>query len=105
MSALLNVPETATRDEIVQIKILVNHPMETGFRTGRDGALIPRDIIHALRCDYAGATVFEAELFPAVAANPFFAFYLRAVESGEVTLTWRDESGAEHSLSRPITVT
>src|SRR5690606_9971832 len=77
-TAMISVPETAARDEIVEVKILISHPMETGFRTGADGRRIPRDIVHSLRCIYNGEEVFRTEIFPAIAANPYFAFHLRA---------------------------
>ena len=105
MSALINVPETAARGNIIDIKVLLQHPMETGFRTGPDGKLVPRNIIHSLTCSYLGEEVFAAELFPAVTANPFFAFTLVADQTGEVTFAWVDEEGIEHTESRTLTVT
>lgn len=104
MRALLNVPDSAAAGEIVQVKVLIRHPMETGFRTGRDGRRVPRDIIHELVCDYDGAEVFRAELFPAVAANPFFSFHLRARRTGEVVVRWTDEQGTEHREARTLIV-
>jgi sulfur-oxidizing protein SoxZ len=105
MSAMVNVPETATPGEIVEIKILISHPMETGFRTGQDGKLVPRNIIHELRATYNGAEVYRVDLHPSIAANPFFAFHLRAERSGEVAIVWIDEAGAEHVETRTLTVT
>ena len=105
MSALINVPETAARGETVEIKILLQHPMETGFRTDRDGARIPRNIIHSLSCRYLGDEVFGVELFPAVTANPFFAFTLVADRTGAVEFLWVDEEGTEHREERLLTVT
>ncbi len=104
-TARISVPETAPRGEIVEVKILIAHPMETGFRTGADGRLVPRDIVHSLRCTYNGEEVFRAELFPAIAANPFFSFHFLADESGEVTLVWTDDGGQEFGETRAITVT
>lgn len=104
-TAMVSVPETAARGEIVEVKILISHPMETGFRPGADGRLIPRDIVHALACTYNGTEVFRAELFPAIAANPYFVFHFRAEESGEVALAWTDENGEEFGESRQIMVT
>lgn len=103
MSARMNVPETAQPGEVVEVKVLISHPMETGFRTGMDGRMVPRNIIRELRCVYDGNEVFRAALHPAVSANPFFAFHLRAGASGDVTLFWVDEAG-EHSESRHLTV-
>ena len=104
MVAMVNIPEAAAPGEIVDVKLLVQHPMETGFRTGRDGRLVPRNIIHSVRCLYEGEVVFQAELFPAVAANPFLAFKLRAGTSGEVRLVWTDENGDEYSEVRSLSV-
>ncbi|SFG39897.1 sulfur-oxidizing protein SoxZ [Palleronia marisminoris] len=104
MSALVNVPESAAPGEIVDIKVLLQHPMETGFRTGPDGKLVPRNIIHSLRCLYLGEEVFAAELFPAVTANPFFAFTLVAEMTGQVEILWVDDSEEEHRETRTLTV-
>jgi sulfur-oxidizing protein SoxZ len=104
MSALVNVPAKAKAGEVVEIKVLMRHPMETGFRTGRDGALVPRNIIREVRCLYDGREVLRAELHPAVTANPFFAFHLRAERSGEIALVWKDAEG-EHRAVRRIEVT
>lgn len=102
--ALINVPASAKKGEVIEIKVLIQHPMETGFRTGVDGKLIPRDIIQTFSCTYAGQEVFSAELFPAVAANPFFAFNTLAVESGELVFRWVDNGGKEESQTATIAV-
>jgi sulfur-oxidizing protein SoxZ len=104
-TAMINIPDTVARGEVFEIKILLQHPMETGFRPGADGRLIPRDIIREVACHYGGRQVFRADLFPAVAANPFLAFHLRATESGEIEIVWRDEQGGEFGQSVTLTVT
>jgi sulfur-oxidizing protein SoxZ len=101
---LINVPPTAKRGEIIEIKTLISHPMETGFRTGADGALVPRDIIRNFTCTYNGEEIFAAELFPAVAANPFFAFTAIARESGTLTFRWVDERGQIQEETATIVV-
>ena len=72
---LINFPPRAKRGEIIEIKTLIAHPMETGYRLDNTGAAIPRDIINRFVCTYNGEEVFRAELFPAIAANPFIAFF------------------------------
>lgn len=103
MSARMNVPDSARPGQVVEVKVLISHPMETGFRTDMDGKLVPRNIIREVRCVYDDRVVFRADLHPAISANPFFAFHLRARVSGDVTLFWIDEEG-EHSESLPLTV-
>jgi sulfur-oxidizing protein SoxZ len=102
--ALINVPAKARRGEIIEIKALVSHPMETGYRTGADGALVPRDIINRFVCTYNGEEIFSADLFPAVAANPFFSFTTVATESGLMAFRWFDDQGRAQLETAKITV-
>ena len=73
--ALINVPKQAKRGDVIEIKTLVSHPMETGYRRDTMGNAIPRDIINRFVCTYNGVEVFRADLFPAIAANPFLSFH------------------------------
>ena len=98
--ALINVPPRAKRGEIIEIKTLISHPMETGFRRTQLGALIPRDIIRRFVCTYNGDEVFRAELFPAISANPFIAFTTVATESGTLEFDWTGDNGYRRR-SRP----
>ena len=102
--ALISVPATAKRGQIIEIKTLVSHPMETGYRTGPDGALVPRDIIHRFTCTYNGEEIFSADLFPAIAANPFIAFTTVATESGVIAFRWFDDKGTSQVETVKITV-
>jgi sulfur-oxidizing protein SoxZ len=103
--ALINVPKTAARGEIIEVRALVAHPMETGYREGTNGKAIPRNIIKRFVCKYAGEEVFSAELFPAIAANPYIAFNTVATASGTITFEWIDELGGVQTASAEITVT
>ena len=103
-SALVNVPARARRGEIVEIKTLVSHPMETGHRRTQMGELITRDIIRAFVCTYNGTEVFRAELHPAISANPFFVFSTVATESGTVAFQWTGDNGFSVTESASITV-
>ena len=104
MAALVHVPARARRGEIVEIKALISHPMETGYRRSQVGAPIPRDIIRLFVCTYNGAEVFRAELHPAIAANPFFAFSTVATESGTISFQWTGDNGFSATESAPIVV-
>jgi sulfur-oxidizing protein SoxZ len=102
--ALINVPKTAARGEIIEIRALVAHPMETGYREGPNGTTIARNIIKRFVCKYAGEEIFAAELFPAIAANPYIAFSTVATTSGTITFEWIDDKGASQTASAEITV-
>jgi sulfur-oxidizing protein SoxZ len=103
-SALIGVPPRARRGEIVEIKTLISHPMETGHRRTNMGAAIPRDVIRLLVVDYDGVEVFRAELHPAVSANPFIAFSTVATESGTLTFRWTGDNGFAVTETAAITV-
>jgi sulfur-oxidizing protein SoxZ len=103
-STLINVPARAKRGEIVEIKTLVSHTMETGFRRTQLGAPIPRDIIRKFVCTYNGTEVFRAELHPAIAANPFIVFTTVAIESGTLAFHWTGDNGFSVTESAAIVV-
>ncbi len=103
-SALINVPERARRGEIIEIKTLIAHPMETGHRRSQVGARIPRDIIRLFVCTYNGAEVFRAELHPAIAANPFIVFSTVATASGTLVFQWTGDNGFAVRESAAIVV-
>ena len=102
--ALINVPAKAGRGEIIEIKVLIQHEMETGFRVGTNGNTIPRDIITDFVCKYNGEEIFRAELFPAIAANPFFAFSTIATKSGTLSFEWSGDNGFSATESAEIAV-
>lgn len=97
-------PDRASPGEVIEIKTLIRHRMESGFRRDSRGQLVPRDILTEFSCRYNGREVFRAELFPAVAANPYLAFFLVAGESGTLEFRWTDQHGEVFSDSRELTV-
>ena len=103
-NVLLSVPKTARRGEPVELKILISHPMETGYRRDEMGKAVPRHIIKDFVCTYNGEEVLRADLFPAIAANPFLSFWTTAQESGTIVMSWTDDRGASQSESAPIVV-
>lgn len=85
----------AKKGEIVEVKALVQHIMETGLRKNGKGEVIPRKILNKFTCTVAGKEVFSADFEPAVSANPYIQFKFRATESGPVVLTWFDDDGSK----------
>ena len=80
--------------DIVEVKALVSHIMETGQRKDPQGNTIPRKILNKFTCTVNGKEVFSADFEPAVSANPYIQFKFRATESGPVVLTWTDDDGS-----------
>lgn len=102
---LINAPTSARRGEVIEIRATIGHPMETGFRPGDDGKLLPRNIIRRFTCRYNGELVFSAELFSAVAANPYIAFHTVAADSGTLALTWEGDNGFTQTENINLAVT
>ena len=103
-SALINVPAKARRGAVIEIKTLISHVMENGFRHDNTGKPIPRDIITSLVCTYNGEEIFNATLHPAIAANPFFTFFTTAAESGTISFEWSGDNGFSATASADIAV-
>ena len=104
MTARIQVPRNAQRGEIVEVRIVIQHPMETGFRYDALGRRTPRNVIHTLVCRYAGVEVFRAEMGAGIAANPFLKFFVRAQESGTIECRWVDSENVTGSVGARVTV-
>ena len=103
--ALIHLPATAKRGEIIEIRALIAHPMETGYRPGADGRVVARDIIRRFSCRYNGEQVFGAELHQAISANPYLGFFTLATESGTLEFIWEGDNGFAHTEKVSLTVT
>jgi len=103
--AIVNFPATARRGDIIEIKAIVAHAMETGFRHTQLGARIPRDIITDFACTYNDELIFHAVFYPAIAANPYLTFTTLATESGTIACTWTGDNGYSLTESAAIIVT
>jgi sulfur-oxidizing protein SoxZ len=102
--ALIHMPATAKRGEVIEIRALIGHPMETGYRVGADGKLLARDIIRSFVCRYNGEQIFGAELHQAISANPYIAFFTQATESGTLEFKWDGDNGFTHTETMTLTV-
>lgn len=92
------------KGDIVTLKAIIAHPMETGYRRTEQGAVIARNIIRRFTCHYDGVEVFACDLFPAIAANPLIAFTTVATRTGPVTFTWTGDNGFHHAETATLTV-
>ena len=103
-AALVNVPAKAKRGAVIEIKTLMSHVMEPGYRHTAAGEVVPRDIITSFTCRFNGAEIFRADLFPAIAANPFLSFFTTASESGRFEFEWIGDNGFVATASGAIFV-
>jgi sulfur-oxidizing protein SoxZ len=100
----VRLPESAKVGDVIEIKTLISHVMETGQRKESDGAPIPRFIINSFTATFAGAEVFKAELHPGISANPYLAFHMRVPGPGEFEFTWTDDKGVKISEKTKLNV-
>lgn len=100
----LRVPTEAKKGDIIPIKTLVSHPMETGFRHDENGKIIPRKIINSFVCTFNGREVFRVDLEPAVSANPYFEFFVKVEDSGTFAFAWTDDDGSVTTAEQSIAV-
>ena len=96
---LINVPTTAKRGEVIEIRATIGHPMETGFRAGSEGQILARNLVRRVEGRFDGELFFAADLHPAISANPYLAFALRVTASGLLTVTWQGDGSFSHSES------
>ena len=101
--ARIQLPEGARRGDVVEVRLVIRHPMETGFRR-EAGERVKRNAIHSLVCRYQGAEVFRATLSTGIAANPTLRFFMRAVETGDLDIWWLDDDEVEGTAKARLTV-
>lgn len=100
----VKVPKKAKAGEVITLKTLISHPMESGQRKDADGKLIPRSIINRFVVDFAGANVLDVQMEPAISTNPYFEFDVKIEKSGEFTFTWHDDDGSTYEEKQSIEV-
>jgi sulfur-oxidizing protein SoxZ len=99
----IRAPRSARPGEVVEIRTLIEHPMETGLR--HQGArTVPRDMLNRLTVRVNGAVALQAELRNGTAANPYHVFFLRLDRTSELDFTWTDEAGRSARATTRITV-
>jgi thiosulfate oxidation carrier complex protein SoxZ len=104
MLGRVSVPATVKKGEPFEVRVLVQHPMETGFRRDMNGKTIPTNVVDKLACKLAGREVFRAELGSGVSANPYLQFYAVADASGELVVEWSDDRGEQGRATAMVTV-
>jgi sulfur-oxidizing protein SoxZ len=103
-NVLINAPKRASKGDLVEIKAMILHPMETGYRVGTNGRMIPRNIIERFTATWNGEPIIDLKFSPAIAANPFVSFFATATESGRIALKWTGDQDFQVEESVAIVV-
>lgn len=104
-NARVRVPGSVKKGEVFEVKSLISHKMESGQRKDDEGNVIPEMIIHTFEATYNGDVVFSADWHPAISTNPYMSFYMKAQESGDLTLTWKDDNNETFTKTVKVNVT
>jgi sulfur-oxidizing protein SoxZ len=84
--------------DVAEIKILMNHPMETGRRKDAGGEIAPAHYIQSVSATLNGKIVLDAQWGPAVSKNPFLGFRVKGAKVGdELAVTWIDNRGEKRT--------
>jgi len=100
----IKLPDIANPGEVIEIKTLITHVMETGNRHDKNGKPIPRDIINAFVVKFEGQQVFRATFGPGISANPYVAFHMRVPGPGVFEFAWTDDHGVTTVATAPLKV-
>ena len=100
----VRVPRKAKKGDVIEIKTLISHKMESGRRKGKDGKLVPREIINKFEVPFNGKPVMTADWFPSISATPYMSFFAKVDESGEFAFKWTDDDGSVYEKKSKITV-
>ncbi|MGA1026001.1 MAG: thiosulfate oxidation carrier complex protein SoxZ [Lutimaribacter sp.] len=100
----VKAPKSASAGEVVVLKTLISHNMESGQRKDKSGNRIPRSIINRFTCEFNGTPVIDVTMEPAISTNPYFEFEVKIPESGDLKFTWYDDDGSVYEESKSIKV-
>lgn len=93
MQSRLQVFPGFSPGHISRVRVLIHHPMETGFRFDVNGQAVPKNVIHTLVAEFEGITIFKATLGSGISADPYLEFQVRTPRNGELVLRWIDDTG------------
>jgi sulfur-oxidizing protein SoxZ len=100
----VKAPKSASAGEVVTLKTLISHNMESGQRKDKSGNPIPRSIINRFTCEFNGASVIDVKMEPAISTNPYFEFEAKIPEAGDLKFTWYDDDGSVYEETKSIKV-
>lgn len=100
----IKLPDTIKTGDLIEVKALIQHVMETGNRRDADGKPIPRSIIHTFKVTFEGNPVFSADWGSGISANPFIAFHFAVPGPGTLEFTWIDDAGVTVVEKAPLAI-
>lgn len=102
--ARIHWPERIAAGEVVKVRLLIQHPMDTGYLQDLLGKMVPRNVIRQLTCKLDTREVFRVEPSSGIAANPLFEFFVRATQTADMHVEWVDDRGIRGDYKQTMTV-
>lgn len=93
----VKIPDECQVGDIIELRTLIKHPMETGNRKNSSGQIIPKNIIKYLKIMYDKQIIFSAEFGSGISENPYISFYMKVDDSPNVLIVWEDDRGTQWS--------
>lgn len=92
------------KDNIADVKIMIFHPMETGYRKNKHTAeMIPKHFIHTVKISHNGKSIMQVHWSRSVSKNPYLNFRVpNAVSGDELSIAWDDNMGESGSGTSTI---
>ncbi len=91
------------KGDVADVRVLMNHPMETGQRKDSSGNVIPMHFIQEIAVKLNGKTVIDAQISQAVSRNPVFSFRVKGAKAGDkLEISWLDNKGARNSTETAL---
>jgi sulfur-oxidizing protein SoxZ len=91
------------KGDTAEVRVLMNHPMETGQRMGPDGKAVPMHFIQNVEVKLNGKTVIEGQTSQAVSRNPVFSFRLKGAKAGDkLEVSWLDNKGDKNQTETAL---
>lgn len=100
----IRMPSTAKAGEVIEVKTLISHEMESGQRKDAAGKAIPRKIIKQFVATFNGKEIMRVDWHPAISANPYQSFFVRVPETGTFVFQWIDDDGSIYKTEQVVTV-
>jgi sulfur-oxidizing protein SoxZ len=100
----VRVQAQAKAGEVIEIKTLISHEMESGQRKDSSGKVIPQEIINKFTAKFNGKEFMSADWHPAISANPYQSFFFKASESGKFEFVWNDDDGSVYTATADLKV-
>jgi sulfur-oxidizing protein SoxZ len=94
----------SVKEGVTEVKVLMQHAMETGMRKEADGTLVPAWFITDVKALHKEKVVLQAQFGQSVSKNPYLAFRFKGGEVGDkITISWVDNTNDTRTDEAEIT--